>query len=34
VVTSGHFKLKPGSAVIINNQVQPKNDAAPMPVDE
>lgn len=34
VVTSGHFKLKPGSAVIINNKVQPKNDPAPKPVDE
>ncbi len=34
VVTSGHFKLKPGSAVVINNKVQPKDDAAPKPVDE
>ncbi|MRR15100.1 MAG: efflux RND transporter periplasmic adaptor subunit [Deltaproteobacteria bacterium] len=34
VVTSGHFKLKPGSAVVIDNKVVPKNDAAPMPVDE
>jgi membrane fusion protein (multidrug efflux system) len=34
VVTSGQFKLKPGSAVVINNKVQPKNDAAPKPVDE
>jgi membrane fusion protein, multidrug efflux system len=34
VVTSGHFKLKPGSPVVINNKVQPKNDAAPKPVDE
>jgi membrane fusion protein, multidrug efflux system len=34
VVTSGHFKLKPGSAVVINNKVQPKNDPAPKPVDE
>ena len=34
VVTSGHFKLKPGSAVVIDNKVEPKNDAAPAPVDE
>jgi membrane fusion protein (multidrug efflux system) len=34
VVTSGHFKLKPSSAVVINNKVQPKNDAGPKPVDE
>jgi membrane fusion protein (multidrug efflux system) len=34
VVTSGHFKLKPGSPVVINNKVQPKNEAAPKPVDE
>lgn len=34
VVTSGHFKLKPGSAVVIDNKVVPKNDAAPMPIDE
>jgi len=34
VVTSGHFKLKPGSPVVINNKIQPKNDAAPRVVDE
>ncbi|HYA86558.1 MAG TPA: efflux RND transporter periplasmic adaptor subunit [Nitrospirota bacterium] len=34
VVTSGQLKLKPGSLVIINNQVQPSNEAAPKPVDE
>lgn len=34
VVTSGHFKLKPGSAVVIDNKAAPKNDVAPMPVDE
>lgn len=34
VVTSGHFKLKPGSPVVIDNKVQPKDDAAPKPVDE
>jgi membrane fusion protein, multidrug efflux system len=34
VVTSGQIKLKNGSPVIINNQVQPANEAAPQPVDE
>jgi len=34
VVTSGQLKLKPGSTVTINNQVQPSNDVAPKPVDE
>ncbi len=34
VVTSGHFKLKPGSPVVIDNKVQPKDDAAPKPIDE
>jgi membrane fusion protein (multidrug efflux system) len=33
VVTSGQLKLKSGSPVVINNQVQPSNDAAPKPVD-
>jgi membrane fusion protein, multidrug efflux system len=34
VATSGQLKLKPGSPVIINNRVQPANDASPKPVDE
>jgi membrane fusion protein, multidrug efflux system len=34
VVTGGQLKLKNGSAVIVNNQVQPTNAANPMPVDE
>jgi membrane fusion protein (multidrug efflux system) len=34
VVTSGQLKLKNGSAVIINNQVQPANEEAPKPVDQ
>lgn len=34
IVTSGQIKLKNGSSVIINNQVQPANEAAPQPVDE
>jgi membrane fusion protein (multidrug efflux system) len=31
VVTSGQLKLKNGSRVIINNQIQPSNEAAPKP---
>jgi membrane fusion protein (multidrug efflux system) len=31
VVTSGQLKLKNGSRVIINNQIQPTNEAAPKP---
>jgi membrane fusion protein, multidrug efflux system len=34
VITSGQLKLKNGSIVIINNQVQPLNEAEPKPVDE
>jgi len=34
VVTSGQLKLKNGSAVIIDNSIQPSNDASPAPVDE
>jgi len=34
VVTSGQLKLKNGSKVIVNNQVQPSNDANPEPVDQ
>ncbi len=34
IVTSGQIKLKNGSQVIIDNKVQPSNDAAPKPVDE
>lgn len=34
VVTSGQLKLKNGSPVVINNTIQPSNDAAPKPVDE
>jgi len=33
VVTSGVFKLRPGSAVIINNDVQPSNSPAPKPAE-
>jgi len=33
VVTAGQLKLKNGSPVIINNQIQPENDEAPEPSD-
>jgi membrane fusion protein (multidrug efflux system) len=31
VVSSGVFKLRNGAAVLVNNTVQPGNDAAPKP---
>jgi membrane fusion protein, multidrug efflux system len=34
VATSGQLKLKNGSAVIINNAIQPSNNPAPHPVDQ
>lgn len=34
VVTSGQLKLRNGSPVIINNQVQPANEANPAPHDQ
>lgn len=33
VVTSGVFKLRPGAAVVVNNEVQPANSPAPEPED-
>jgi len=33
VVTSGVFKLRPGAAVQVNNEVQPSNSAQPSPED-
>lgn len=33
VVTAGQLKLKSGSEVIVNNSVQPSNEAAPAPLD-
>jgi len=33
VVSSGVFKLRPGAAVIVNNSVQPANNAKPRPED-
>ncbi len=34
VVTSGQLKLKSGSPVTVNNDIQPSNEAAPQPTDE
>ncbi len=34
VVTSGQLKLRNGSAVVINNAVQPSNEAAPHPENQ
>ncbi|MEW5702124.1 MAG: efflux RND transporter periplasmic adaptor subunit [Candidatus Zixiibacteriota bacterium] len=31
VVTSGVFKLRSGTAVLVDNKIQPSNDAAPRP---
>ena len=33
VVSSGVFKLRPGAAVEVNNEIQPSNDPAPKPED-
>jgi membrane fusion protein (multidrug efflux system) len=34
VVTAGQMKLRNGSAVVVNNNVQPTNDANPAPPNE
>ncbi|MEJ2475431.1 MAG: hypothetical protein P8Y74_16315 [Desulfobacterales bacterium] len=34
VVTGGQLKLKSGSHVVINNNIQPSNEAAPEPTDQ
>ena len=34
VVTSGQIKLHNGSPVLLDNSVQPSNDAAPQPIDQ
>lgn len=34
VVTSGQIKLRNGSPIKINNEIQPANDAAPKPQDQ
>lgn len=33
VVSSGVFKLRPGAAVLVNNEITPANEAAPEPED-
>jgi membrane fusion protein (multidrug efflux system) len=33
IVTSGVFKLRPGAAVLVNNDIQPSNSASPKPED-
>ncbi|HBC46710.1 MAG TPA: efflux transporter periplasmic adaptor subunit [candidate division Zixibacteria bacterium] len=33
VVTSGVFKLRSGTAVVVNNEIQPSNNLAPKPED-
>ena len=33
IVTSGQLKLKSGNSVIVNNKIQPSNEAAPRPMD-
>lgn len=33
VATSGLFKLRPGAAVMVNNQLAPENDPHPNPAD-
>ncbi|MEJ2039237.1 MAG: efflux RND transporter periplasmic adaptor subunit [Desulfosarcinaceae bacterium] len=34
IVTSGQLKLRSGSRLTINNQIQPSNEAAPQPQDQ
>jgi len=34
VVTSGQIKLRNGSPILVNNSIQPSNDASPQPKDE
>jgi len=33
VVTSGGFKLRPGAAVRVNNEIRPSNNPTPKPED-
>lgn len=33
IITSGQIKLRNGTPIIINNRIQPTNDAAPTPID-
>jgi membrane fusion protein (multidrug efflux system) len=34
VVTSGQLKLRNGSSVVVNNAVQPANEATPKPENQ
>jgi membrane fusion protein (multidrug efflux system) len=34
VVTSGQLKLKNGSHIVVNNKIQPSNDAAPKVIEQ
>ena len=34
MVTAGQIKLRSGFPVIVNNAIQPTNDAAPKPKDQ
>jgi membrane fusion protein, multidrug efflux system len=34
VATSGQLKLRNGSPVVVDNSIQPSNEAAPMPADQ
>jgi membrane fusion protein (multidrug efflux system) len=34
VITAGQMKLRDGSPVAVNNTIEPKNDAHPLPVDQ
>jgi len=34
IITSGQIKLRNGTPIIINNRIQPTNDAAPTPIDK
>jgi len=34
VVSSGAFKLRNGAAVVVNNELAPKAEVAPTPVDQ
>jgi membrane fusion protein (multidrug efflux system) len=34
VVTAGQMKLRNGSAVVVNNKIEPSNDASPAPPNE
>ena len=33
IVTSGGFKLRSGTAVLVNNKIAPSNDPSPKPED-